>query len=549
MKDLLESLVPGVTRIRDADGFIGTVVYVGPVASAKNEKEVYAGIVWDDKSRGLHDGSVVSRQTNRLVRYFSCEASQGSFLRLSKLDLGVCLDVELMTSKYVLPDAPLVAPNNVLPHTATTVRGNAKPIEFLGELQIRAKQQLEDLDKISLRRMGISTCSSDLGSHYSHLNEIDLAGNLLCQWETVLFILQQFPRLEKLNLASNRIQNVPPRLLTSSSELPACFEIIKVLNLNDCALKSYESIEWIGKSMPKLEELCVAYSDLSDFHSFTFGTGFKCLKLLDCSSCNIDSWDELRKIIGQLPCLESLSLNDNPISSINPVASTSESYFPALKSLQIAGTEIENWTDIQDGLNQLTLLQSLRFRNVPLIASMSPAEARALIIARFPRVNVLNGSIISDKERTDAERRYVTFIARELLQEGSELPSSYFNENNGTEEKQNGASLYPQFQVLLQKHKEYLGDLTGHGASFGTTSEHPIIVNVIIKSMAPGSCTKDPLIRRLPGSLQVGRLKALCARAFDVDIELQTLHFQSKVITYSLIQLIFHVISLHTSSI
>lgn len=32
-------LIPGETRIRDADGFVGTVVYVGPVASAKNADE------------------------------------------------------------------------------------------------------------------------------------------------------------------------------------------------------------------------------------------------------------------------------------------------------------------------------------------------------------------------------------------------------------------------------------------------------------------------------------------------------------------------------
>lgn len=44
--------------------------------------------------------------------------------------------------------------------------------------------------------------------------------------------------------------------------------------------------------------------------------------------------------------------------------------------------------------------------------------------------------------------------------------------------------------------------------------------------MAAASCTKEPLIRRMPMQLTVGKLKALCARQFGFDIELQTLHFR-----------------------
>lgn len=39
----------------------------------------------------------------------------------------------------------------------------------------------------------------------------------------------------------------------------------------------------------------------------------------------------------------------------------------------------------------------------------------------------------------------------------------------------------------------------------------------------------EPLIRRLPGSLTVGRLKALCARAFGLDLDLMSLHFRTEV--------------------
>jgi hypothetical protein len=260
--DIASHLRVGITRVRDQDGFVGTVMYVGPVPSAKNATEIYAGIAWDDNSRGKHDGSVISRQTNQLVRLFHAKQNNGSFLRLSKLDLGVSLTTELMKSKYVEMDAPVVAPNNVLPHSAQTAGGREKPIEFLGELQIRKRQQLVDLEKISLRSLGIATVTPDGMTEFQHLREIDLAGNLLCDWETVFQILHQFPLLEYLSLASNRIRDIPPSLMMTESR-PACLQNMRVLNLNGCSIQSFETIQWIADAMPQLEELCVAYNDLS----------------------------------------------------------------------------------------------------------------------------------------------------------------------------------------------------------------------------------------------------------------------------------------------
>ena len=44
-------------RVKDAEGFSATVMYIGPVASATNQDEIYCGLEWDDVSRGKHDGS------------------------------------------------------------------------------------------------------------------------------------------------------------------------------------------------------------------------------------------------------------------------------------------------------------------------------------------------------------------------------------------------------------------------------------------------------------------------------------------------------------
>ena len=116
------------------------------------------------------------------MRHFTCQQSStttgGSFIRLKKLDLGVALDEQLLQQKYVKHDAELVAPGNLLPHYALTSSGREKPIEFVGELKIRSRQQLSNLERISLRCLGIARAShSPIAGHiYQHIKEIDLAG-------------------------------------------------------------------------------------------------------------------------------------------------------------------------------------------------------------------------------------------------------------------------------------------------------------------------------------------------------------------------------------
>eukprot|EP00957_Ditylum_brightwellii_P016034 1208176-Ditylum_brightwellii.AAC.2 len=262
-------LIPGVTRVRDSDGFVGTVVYVGPVASAKNTKEIYAGVAWDDETRGKHDGSVICRQTNNIVRHFSCGPTGGSFLRLSKIDYGVALDGRLLRARYVVEDAPLVAPGNLLSHVARTTGGRDKPIEFLGEIKIRKRQQLEDLIEVSLRGWGIGRAAVgeeevNALKEFGHLKEIDLAGNLLCDWNMVFTIMKQFPVMEWFSIACNRVRDIPPEISPKLAE----FDRIRHLNLNGCHIGSFRTVQIIGQAMPNLAEFCVAHSDLSDMDTF-----------------------------------------------------------------------------------------------------------------------------------------------------------------------------------------------------------------------------------------------------------------------------------------
>ena len=525
-------LIPGETRIRDVDGFCGTVVYVGPVASAKNPSEEYAGIVWDDPSRGKHDGSVICRRTNQIVRHFSCTGpTQGSFLRLNKMDCGVPLNASLLRSKYVEMQAPVVAPNNILPHTAMTSGGHEKPIEFLGEMKIRKWQQLEDIDKVSLRREGISQACPDNGElvEYQHIRDIDLAGNLLSNWNTIFEILDQFPQLERLNLASNRIRNIiqPPSTIST-------FDGVRILNLHSCSIDTFRSVQVVGTVMPNLEELCVAYSNLSDMKSVDLESHSFChLRILDCSSCQISDWDsQIAKNFSKLPKLEQLNLNDNPIPSIprNSDELSADVYFPALLSLQFAGTAVTKWNDLEGINDSLSTIKSLRVRNTPLTETMGQGEVRALCIARFPSLEFLNGSAIATQERTEAERRYVTLVTRLLAKERDNDDN---NEGDSASKNQTASLLadHPQYMLLREKHKDTIALSESSSTNQGGSGQNiaSIVSNVTIRSMAAASCSMEPLARRLPGSLKVGRLKALCARAFGLDVDIMSLHFRTEV--------------------
>jgi hypothetical protein len=205
-------------------------------------------------------------------------------------------------------------------------------------------------------------------------------------------------------------------------------------------------------------------------------------------------------------------LNDNDIPSLS-METVDGGSFQTLLSLQLAGTSIASWPDL-DGIRLLGELKALRFRNTPLTCSMGAGEARSLTIARIPGLEELNASPISAKERLEAERRYVSSVARQLLLV------------NQDDEKAKVLLLHPLFESLAALHKDSMAAASATAGGGGATLAP---VNVVIRSMAADSCSMEPLQKRLPGGLKVGRVKAMCMRAFGLDIERQLLHAKQEV--------------------
>lgn len=129
-------------RVIDSEGFRATVRYIGPVAGAKNQHEIWLGVEWDNASRGKHDGSSAD-SSGILHKYFECVSGSGSFIKPTKVTYGRTF-VDALNDRYVSLDAPtLVESDARLPNAfVCTSKGNQKNIEFVGEEKIRSDGSL-----------------------------------------------------------------------------------------------------------------------------------------------------------------------------------------------------------------------------------------------------------------------------------------------------------------------------------------------------------------------------------------------------------------------
>ena len=172
------------SRQVDLDGFKATVRYVGPVISSKSKSEIWLGVEWDNQTRGKHDGSAVHEGV--LIKYFDCKMGAGSFIKPSKLrPLKSFYDA--IIERYVPFDAPEVTNDSTV--FVSTAKGNQKPIEFVGEVKLRKWQQIETLDKVTIRNDSISSMGDKLGEVAAHLIEVDLQDNLIWQWNEVSLLI------------------------------------------------------------------------------------------------------------------------------------------------------------------------------------------------------------------------------------------------------------------------------------------------------------------------------------------------------------------------
>ncbi|XP_047997712.1 tubulin-specific chaperone cofactor E-like protein isoform X1 [Leguminivora glycinivorella] len=296
-------------------------------------------------------------------------------------------------------------------------------------------------------------CAGDacvLADKCADVVELDIANNKLTEWSEVFAILEQTPRVRFLNLSFNRLsaqiqaaQALNPRwdslsnlVLNSTyvgwSNVYALLKALPALEELHLSLNEYSYVDLSGKEVDE-KDRCDACSRLKAPDSFE--PVHEGLQKLHFSGNPINSWREISKLGYAFPNLDTLLVNDCPVTTLEPDPCEkcgdgngnrkSHDAFPRLRFLNLNNTGLATWDEI-DRLAQFPSLKSLRVQGWPLWERLESTEheRRLLLVARLPQVRTLNGGgAVPEEERDSAERAFIRYY---MEKPESDRPDRYW---------------------------------------------------------------------------------------------------------------------------
>ncbi|XP_062872938.1 tubulin folding cofactor E-like a [Trichomycterus rosablanca] len=277
------------------------------------------------------------------------------------------------------------------------------------------KDRLNLPSVLVLNGCGISSAGDEgeIAAFCAHVVELDLSQNKLQDWHEISKIVMNIPNLDTLNLSSNP--------LSEAALDPDCAEVfsrVRRLVLNNTQV-SWDVVHTFTREMPELEELFLCLNE----YNTVMPTATPCpsLRLLHITDNNLQDWSEVRKFGTMFPSLDTLVLANNNLSSILESEDNLRRLFPNLRSINLHNSGLSRWEDIEK-LNCLPKLEEVRLRGIPLLQPYTNMERRSLMIAQLPSVNSLNGSVVTNGEREDAERFFIRYY-QDYSED--ELPNRY----------------------------------------------------------------------------------------------------------------------------
>ncbi|KAI3767563.1 hypothetical protein L2E82_17780 [Cichorium intybus] len=470
---------------------IGTVKYVGPVEGYSGD---WIGIDWDNRD-GKHDGSVNG------VRYFTSQfPKSASFARPHNLSTGVSL-LQALEIRY-RTSSTKEEEDEMYVFSASNKRVN---VQLLGKEKIEdILGRFEELPGASLSYLGVSSSGDPLqiSKTLPNLKELDLTGNLLSEWQDVGAICSGLPILEGLNLTNN----IMSKAVIGISHL----KNLRILVLNNTTI-NWSQIEVLKDSLQAIEELHLMGNKLREImpKSSNIVKGFDSLRVLNLEDNDISDWAEILKL-SQLKCLEQLHINKNSIDRIWYPNTDEKSYkpFQNLRCLLIGGNKIEDVASI-DALNSYPSLVDIRCSENPITDPNRGGIARFVLIARLAKVNLLNGSEITPRERKDSEIRYVRLVMSKGHQNSEEIKR-----------------LHPRFTELKAFHG--IEDEKPSNGPTGPQKMSSGLIAVTLKCVGPSIGEKPQLTKKLPATTTVGKLKTLCESFFKLKSIKPLLYLQEE---------------------
>ncbi|CAN9511031.1 unnamed protein product [Ophioblennius macclurei] len=283
------------------------------------------------------------------------------------------------------------------------------------------KDRLNLPSVLVLNNCGISRAGdqTEIAAFCSHVMELDLSHNKLQDWREISKIVANIPNLDFLNLSSNPLAGV-----TLEPRFAEAFSRVRRLVLNNTQVP-WASVLLLAQEIPELEELFLCLNEYSSVSasSMACGSSVACptLRLLHITDNSLQDWAEVRKFGTLFPSLDTLVMANNNLASIQDNKDILQRLFPNLRSINLHNSGLNRWEDIEK-LNFFPKLEEVRLQGIPLLQTYTNVERRSLMIAQLPSISLLNGSMVSDSEREDAER---FFIRYHLDYPEEELPYRY----------------------------------------------------------------------------------------------------------------------------
>ena len=321
----------------------------------------------------------------------------------------------------------------------------------------------------------------------------------LCRW----------PLLKVISLTHNDLSQFP---LSELQDAPKLLNVTTLI-LDNNKFPSLALLPGIVAMFPNLETLSLQNNAIvetslpTDSKSITERLHFATIKTLNLSHNKISDYAFIDALPGIVPNLTSLRVSNNPFFTSDPecLAHASETTSLASNSASLTGP---------------------RHLNLPV--SRTDA-AYSLTLARIPKLQILNYSNITARDREEGEIYLLSVAERDLSGAIKALPIDAGARESTLKELK---TKYPHYEELCKKYdrNSVFSSLSGESSSDTTseTSQYPSgsLGSRCIKATffipgpthhsTAGTEPAQTFIRLLPPGIDVYRLKALISRTFSL---------------------------------
>jgi tubulin-specific chaperone E len=275
------------------DQELATIRFHGPL---EGRPGLYYGVEWDNVSRGKHSGEYKGQSLFKVkipnsATFISCAR---------QVDLGTGF-VQALKVKYT----------DAIEDSHITFGSSNIDVKTVGWDKVsKMLCNLYALKEAGLANYGISNSGGEPGEIASicpSIIDLDLSKNIFSSWKNVGSTVCELSNLHSLRLNYCRMSLIAPD--------DGAFNAVKVLTLSH-SMVQFEELNQIMEWFPNLDELHVASNGIKAIN-ITNMENWSRLKQLNLEYNNI-AWDQVMNL-SQLPSLQILNLNSNAITQLTKV--------------------------------------------------------------------------------------------------------------------------------------------------------------------------------------------------------------------------------------